>query len=97
MKETIIARLKMLGIPELEGVDELKELNGDYINLESVLPNGQTGKVLDDNKRYWATQVEIPGSEKCYGVAADASMIAVFRYGCQGKDSELVAWVKRSV
>ena len=93
MKE-IIARLKTLGIPELTGVEELNELNGDYINQESVLPNGETGKILDDNKKYWATQVEIPGSEKCYGIAADEWMIAVYRYGCGGSDSELALWVK---
>ena len=90
----IIARIKALGIPELMSVEELNQLNGDYINLESVLPNGETGKILDDNKKYWATQVEIPGSEKCYGIAADERMIAVYRYGCGGSDSELVAWVK---
>ena len=90
MKE-IIARIKTLGIPELTTVEELNELNGDYINLESLLPNGETGKILDDSKKYWATQVEIPGSEKCYGIAADERMIAVYRYGCGGADSELVA------
>ncbi len=92
--DKIIAGIRSLGIPELTGVEYLNELNGDYINLECVLPNGETGKILDDNKKYWATQVEIPGSEKCYGIAADERMIAVFRYGCGGTDSELVAWVK---
>ncbi len=90
----IIARIKTLGIPELAGVEELNELNGDYINLECVLPNGKTGKILDDNKKYWAAQVEIPGSEKCYGIAADERIIAVYRYGCGGSDSELVLWTK---
>ncbi len=92
--DKIIARLKTLGIPEFTGVEELDELNGDYINLESVLPNGEIGKILDDNKKYWATQVEIPGSEKCYGIAANERMIAVYRYGCGGSDSELVLWTK---
>ncbi|MDR2036539.1 MAG: hypothetical protein LBQ60_01305 [Bacteroidales bacterium] len=92
----IISRLKTLGIPELEKVDHFEELNGDYINLESVLPNGKTGKILDDNKRYLAVQVEISNNEKCYGVAADETMIAVFCYGCGGRDSELIAWVRLS-
>ncbi len=94
MKEKIISRIRTLGIKELTSVEHLEELNGDYINLESILPNGKTGKILDDNKKYRATQVEIPGSEKCYGIAADENMIAVYRYGCAGKDSELIAWVK---
>lgn len=94
MHKKIISRLKTLGIPELEIIDSLNELNGDYINLESRLPNGETGKILDDNKKYLGAQVEIPNSEKCYGIAADETMIAVFRYGCRGKDSEVVAWIK---
>ncbi|MFV0330002.1 MAG: hypothetical protein ACK5KL_09330 [Dysgonomonas sp.] len=94
MYKKIISRLKILGIPELETIESLNELNGDYINLESLLPNGRMGKILDDNKKYLATQVEIPNSDKCYGIAADEMMIAVFRYGCEGKDSELIAWVR---
>lgn len=35
MHKKIISRLKMLGISELEIIDSLNELNGDYINLES--------------------------------------------------------------
>ena len=58
------------------------------------MPNGKTGRILDDNKKYFAAQVEILNSEKCYGIAADDTMIAVFHYGCEGKDSELIAWVK---
>lgn len=94
MHNKIISRLKMLGISELEAIESLNELNGDYINLESRLPNGETGKILDDNKKYLGAQVEIPNSEKCYGIAADEGMIAVFCYGCGGKDSEVVAWIK---
>lgn len=96
MDEKIISRLKALGIPELENINSLNELNGDYINLESLLPNGKTGKILEDNKKYLAAQIEISNSEECYGIAADETMIAVFRYGCGGKDSKLVAWIRLS-
>lgn len=75
-------------------IEHLEELNGDYINLESLLPNGKRGKILDDNKKYLATQVEIPHSDRCYGIAADENMIVIFQYGCEGKESELVAWIK---
>lgn len=96
IKNRIISRLKTLGIPELEKVNHLEELNGDYINPESVLPNGEIGKIPDDNKKYFATQIEIPNNEKCNGIAANETMIAVFRYGCEGRDSELIAWVRLS-
>lgn len=94
LQDKIIARLHSLGIDELKSVVSLTELNGDYINLESRFPNGNTGKILDDTKKYFATQVERPGSDKCYGVAADENQIAVFLYGCGGCDSELVLWMK---
>jgi len=94
LQDKIIARLHSLGIEELKAVVSLTELNGDYINLESRLPNGTLGKILDDTKKYYATQIERPGSDKCYGVAADENQIAVFLYGCGGRDSELVLWLK---
>lgn len=96
MTERIISRLKTLGIPELEKITSLNELNGGYINLESLLPNGKTGKILDDDKKYFAAQVCIPDNEKCYGIAANEAMIAVYRYGSGGRDSELIAWIKLS-
>lgn len=90
----IIERLHGLGIEELKSVAALNDLNGDCINLECRWPNGATGKILDDNKRYYAIQVEREGSDRCYGVAADENQIAVFTYGCGGKDAELVMWLK---
>jgi hypothetical protein len=89
----IIERLHELGITELKNVTKLNELKGDYINLECKLPNGEVAKILDDNKLYMGCQVEIADTDKCYGIAADEKQIAVYRYGCNGADAELVAWV----
>lgn len=94
MHTAILSRLHNLGIEELEGVVALDELRGDFVNLTCRLPNGTTAKILDDAATYLGTQVECPGSERCYGVAADARQIAVFTYGCGGSDAELVAWVR---
>ncbi len=91
---TILQRLHALGIPELTAVQTLNLLNGDYINLECRLPNGATGKLLDDGKTYYATQVEKIGGDRCYGVAADEQQIAVYEYGCDGTDAVLAAWVR---
>jgi hypothetical protein len=93
-KSKIIKRLHELGIEELKQVVSLNELKGDYINLECRLPNGSIGKILDDDKIYLGTQVEVGGCEKCYGIAADDGHIAVFKYGCNGSDAELVLWMK---
>ena len=94
MQQKIIQRLHQLGITELKGVTALNELKGSYVNLEALLPNGERRKILDDDRTYLGCQVEIAGSNKCYGVAADETMIAVFRYGCEGRDSELMLWVR---
>ncbi len=94
LQEKIIEKLHSLGIEELKSVVSLNELNGDYINLDCKLPNGTTAKILDDNKKYLAIQVERPGDDKCYGVAADENQIAVFLYGCGGSDAELIIWTK---
>lgn len=93
-KERILNRLRTLGIEELASLDNLNELSGDYINLECRLPNGKTEKLLDDSKKYFANQVEQANSDKCYGIASDGEQIAVYQYGCNGADAELVAWVK---
>jgi len=88
--EKLLDEIKCLGIRELEKIDSLNLLDGSYLNLEVCLPNGNKVKLLDDNKKYYANQIDIEGSDKCYCIAADESYIAVYKYGCQGKDAELV-------
>lgn len=90
----IINRLHSSGIEELKSVVSLNELDGYYINLECRWPNGAIGKILDDKKKYYGIQLERPGSDKCYGIAADENQIAVFTYGCGGSDAELVMWLR---
>lgn len=63
-KDTLIAEFNALGIPGLQ-VDDLNLLIGSYVNLEYPLPNGQSVKLLEDNRVYWGNQIEIPGNERC--------------------------------
>ena len=90
MQEQLLAEIKKLGIKEFEKINSLNLLDGSYLNLEVELPNGTKAKLLDDNKKYYANQVDIACSDKCYGVAADEDFIIVYRYGCDGADAELV-------
>ncbi len=92
--EKLLKKIKNLGINEFENLKSLNLMDGSYLNLECKLPNGQKAKILDDNKQYYANQIDIDGSDKCYGVAADENMIAVYKYGCDGIDAELVLWEK---
>ena len=90
----ILARLRTLGIPELAHIQKLNELPGTFVNLECRFPNGTVGKIIDDSKTYLGTQIEKLAGDRCYGVAADETQIAIFEYGCNGVDAELIAWIK---
>ena len=90
MQEKLLAEIKKLGIKEFEKINSLNLLDGSYLDLEIELPNGTKAKLLDDNKKYYANQIDIENSDKCYGVAADENFIIVYRYGCGGADAELI-------
>lgn len=89
MKETIIEKLKQLEIPELEKDLEICELPGAYVNMESELPDGTVGKLLDDTKMYLCCQAPI-NEEECYGVAADEERIVVYRYKNDDSESKVI-------
>lgn len=94
MKKTLIEEFNSLGIRNLE-VKDLNLLNGDFINLEYRLANGLSVKLLEDNNVYLGNQVEIPGSDRCYGLAADDSYLLVCEYGCNGADPQIVVYKRR--
>lgn len=94
MKETLIAEFNALGIQNLQ-VNDLNLLNGFYVNLEYPLTNGQSVKLLEDNRVYWGNQIEIPGSERCYGIVADDKYLLVCEYGCNGTEPQIVVYKRR--
>lgn len=89
MKEKVMEILRGLGIPELNDAKEWCELSGAYVNMESELPDGTIGKVLDDEKNYLCCQVPID-SETCYGVAADEERIVIYRYKNDDSESKII-------
>lgn len=94
MKETLIGEFNALGIQSLQ-VKDLNLLNGFYINLEYTLPNGQSVKLLEDNHIYWGNQIEISGSDRCYGIVADDNYLLVCEYGCNGTEPQIILYKKR--
>lgn len=90
MKNNLLNEIQKLGIKEFEKLNSLNLLDGSYLNLEVELPNGIKAKLLDDNKKYYANQIDIENSDKCYGVAADENFIVVYKYGCNGANAKLV-------
>lgn len=73
----------------------MRRLNGFYVNLEYPLPNGQSVKLLEDNKVYLGNQIEIQGSGRCYGIVADEKYLLVCEYGCEGADPQIVVYKRR--
>ena len=71
--------MKALGIENLKGTD-LNLLNGFYVKLEYLLPNGERVKLLKDNQVYFGNQIETPGNDRCYGIVGDESYLLVCQY-----------------
>ena len=94
LKQALVAEINALGIPHLH-VEDLHLLLGQYVNLEYSLPSGQKVKLLADDNVYLGAQVEVPGSERCYGVAADDTYLLVCEYGCGGSDPCIVLYRRR--
>lgn len=94
LKQSLIQEIQALAIPGLV-VKDLYLLNGFYVNLAYSLPNGETVKLLTDQNIYFGNQVEIPGSDRCYGVVADEKYLLVSEYGCNGSDPEIICYRKR--
>lgn len=94
LKQSLIREIQALGIPGL-AVKDLYLLNGFYVNLAYPLPNGETLKLLTDQNIYFGNQVEIPGSNRCYGVVADGKYLLVSEYGPNGSDPEILCYRKR--
>lgn len=69
---------------------------GYVVNLEYPLPNGQSVILLEDDKVYLGNQVEMPGSDKCYGGVADDAYLLVCEYGCGGTEPEIIMYKKRN-
>lgn len=94
LKRKVINEFNSLKISGLK-VSDLNLLNGFFVNLEYELPSGQKVKLLKDNDIYLGNQIEIPGSDRCYGIVADDKYLLVCQYGCMGADPEIVAYVRR--
>lgn len=95
LKAPLIARFNALGIHDMAEVTDLAALQGSYINLTYTLPNGQTVKLLDENKVYLGSQVPKKGSGRCYGLAADENYLLVCEYGENGSEPEIIVFRRK--
>lgn len=95
----LIGEINALNIPGLPEITELFPLSGGCVNLAYPMPSGESVKLLDDAALYLGNQVECEFAagedDKCFGIVADMSFILIARYGENGSDPELIAYVKR--
>ena len=52
-------------------------------------------KLLEDHRVYLRNQIEIPGSDRCYGIVADDKYLLVCEYGCNGAEPQIVLYKRR--
>lgn len=76
-------------------VTSLNALKGSFVNLTYTLANGQTLKLLDDDKIYLGNQLYKKDNDRCYGLAADENYLSVCEYGENCSDAEIVIYKRR--
>ena len=96
LRVPLLAEFNALGIPDMPEVTDLNVLPGAYINLPYTLPNGQTVRLLEDDKLYFGNQLEPKEGGRCYGLAADGEHLLVCAYGAGGSDAEIILYKKRT-
>ena len=98
-KKTIIDEFNSLNIEGMGKIEELYPLNGAFINLEYLLPNGIKAKFLHDDEIYLGNQIECEFNDnttkKCFGVVANTSFLLVSTYEENGANPELIIYKKR--
>lgn len=90
--ENLIKKFNELNIENMPKLSKLYGHKGDFVNIQCKLPNGQTAKILDDNKMYYIAELPKENSDRCFGLVTDKKQLVVFEYGGGGKDAELVIW-----
>ena len=96
LKQQLIEEINALQITGMPRLEKLNALVGSYVNLAYPLPSGARVKFLDDGTTYLGNQLEPEdGSERCFGVLANADFVMVCTYGCEGADPELLVYKKR--
>ena len=96
MKKELIDEINQLSIPGMPKVTELFPLCGFYVNLAYPLPNGQSAKLIKDQRVYLECQLpSMRDQDRCFGVVADQDIILIGTYGENGTNPDLILYQKR--
>ena len=98
-KKQLIEEINSLEIAGMPKISELNPLNGSFVNLTYILPNGKKVQFLEDDDIYLGNQVECEFNDgemiRCFGILANMSFILVSEYGPNGDNPELIVYKKR--
>ena len=98
-KKQLIEEINSLEIAGMPKINELNPLNGSFVNLTYILPNGKKVQFLEDDDIYLGNQVECEFNDgemiRCFGILANMSFILVSEYGPNGDNPELIVYKKR--
>ncbi len=99
LKKEIIMEFNSLKVEGMSKIDNLFPLNGRFINLEYLLPNGKKINFLNDNEIYLGNQVECEFNDgeinKCFGIVANMNFLLVCEYEENGENPEIIIYKKR--
>lgn len=98
-KKELINEFNSLHIEGLGKINELYPLNGSFVNLEYLLPNGMKVKFINDDESYLGSQVEcefnVGKTKKYFGLLASNSFLLVSEYEEGGINPEIVIFKRR--
>lgn len=94
LRERLIQQFNSLGIADMPPLSALYALKGSFVNMTYKLPGGQPARFWDDDKIYLGSQLPKPGTNRCYGLAADEKYLMVCEYCEDGTDAEIILFKK---
>lgn len=80
-------KLSVVGMPTLT---KLYGCKGDKINIECIFPNGESGKIFDDGKMYYMSELKNENSDGTFLLVTDKIQLAVIE--CHCTDNRLLIW-----
>ena len=97
-KKQLVEEINSIDIDGMSKINDLFPLNGSFINLEYVLPNGIKTKFLNDDEIYLGNQVECIFNDdikKYFGIVCNMNFILISEYDEDYSNPEFIFYKKR--
>lgn len=97
-KNKLIDEFNSLNVDGLK-VDNLYPLNGSFVNLEYILPNGKKVKFLSDDEVYLGNEIKCEFNDgeinKYFGVVCNSTFLLVSEYNEDKTNPEIIIYKSR--